>query len=471
MATDILVLMADQHRADWVGAYGADFVRTPTLDGLASEGVVFTQCVTTCPICVPARTSFLTGQYPHNFGMWRNSGCVRNVNQTYLHPLRKAGFRTALVGKSHLHPHKKADLRDAKPYMHALGWDDVLECTGPLATQTTPSMLTDWMKACGTYEIFLEDYRKRKEAKPKQALWPSPLPDGKHMDDFIAQTAVDYVEQSDRSQPLHLFVGLGGPHDPWDPPQRFDTYRSEDMPPPLPRDVAPDWLTGPALRHHEGLMSGNEAVTPEDWLRVRALYSGRVEHVDHCLGRVLEAWVNARGRDTWILFWSDHGEMLGDKGRTHKEVFYRASVRVPAIIRPPEPQARQIVCDGLCSITDLSATVLDMAGCGDPGPNVFGRSLLPALDDPGCIGSGAVVSEIYDRTMIFDGRWKMVINSNSDLLKLFDTLEDPGETVNLVGRPDVEEVISHLRGELLRFLLRSADCQYTIEDKNSLDRR
>jgi arylsulfatase len=290
------------------------------------------------------------------------------------------------------------------------------------------------------------------------------------MDDFIAQTAVDYIERSDRSQPLHLFVGLGGPHNPWDPPVRFDTYRSEDMPAPLPRDPAPDWLTGPALRHHEKLMGGNAAVTSEDWLRLRALYSGRVEHVDHCLGQVMEAWSAARGRDTWVLFWTDHGAMIGDKERVLKEVFYRASVRVPAIVRPPEPQSRQIVCDGLCTTTDLTATVLDMAGCGDPGPNVFGRSLLPALEGHERAGSPVAVSENYDRTMIFDGRWKMVVNSNSDLLKLFDTLEDPNETINLVGHPDVEGVIAHLRGELLNFLLRTSDCQYSGEEQNSLDR-
>ena len=164
MPKDILVLMTDQHRADWIGAYGADWVRTPTLDKLASEGVIFTNCQTTCPVCMPARTSFLTGMYPHNFGMWDNVGRLQDTGETYLHPLRAAGYRTCHVGKSHLHPHGGGrDLRDAEPYMHALGWDDVLECTGPLSTQSTKSILTDWMEANGIYQTFLDDYRKRSE--------------------------------------------------------------------------------------------------------------------------------------------------------------------------------------------------------------------------------------------------------------------------------------------------------------------
>ncbi len=458
MAADILVLMTDQHRADWIGAYGADWVRTPTLDSLASEGVRFTNCFTPCPICMPARTSFLTGMYPHNFGMWDNTGRLKETGDTYLHPLREAGYRTCHVGKSHLHPHGHGrDLRDAEPYMHALGWDDVLECTGPLSTQTTFSILTDWMKAEGIYQTFLDDYRKRAEHKGP-ALWPSPLPDGKHADDFMANTAVEYIEGSDRSQPLFLFVGLGGPHNPFDPPERFDTYDPAKMPPRLPSDPAPEWLTGAALEHHHRMMGHNTDVTPEQWARMRSLYAGRVEQVDHLMGRVLEAWYGARGRDTWVVFWSDHGEMLGDKSRCAKCVFYDASARVPAIIRPPsggEPQ----VCGGLTSLVDLTASVLDAAGA-KPGPNMSGHSLLGALTDPGAVGRRAVISEIHDRTMIYDGRWKMVINRANDVLKLFDRDSDPHETLNLAGKPGTEDEAERLRGELLSCLLETADRQW-----------
>ncbi len=451
------MLMTDQHRADWVGCYGATWVRTPTLDSIAAEGVRFANCITTSPLCMPARASFLTGQYPHNTGMWDNVGRVHDVHSTYLHTLRQAGYRTCHVGKSHLHPHGGGrDLRAELPYMHALGWDDVLECTGPLSTQTTFSILTDWMQDEGIYQMFLEDYRRRAEHSGP-ALWPSPLPDGKHPDDFMARTAVEYIENSNPSEPLFLFVGLGGPHDPWDPPRRFDTYRNEDMPPPLPADPAPEWLSGVALQHHQQMMRHNKNVTAEQWARMRALYSGRVEHVDYCMGQILEAWYAHRGKNTWVIFWSDHGDMLGDKSRTAKSVFYKESARVPAILRPPDG-CKPLVCEGLVSTVDLTATLLDIAGC-EPQPNVFGSTLLPAIKEPNSVGADFVLSEVHNHTMISDGHFRMVVNSNDEVLELYDLVTDPEERLNLAGRPDTEEVVERLRSALLSFLLRTAHRQ------------
>lgn len=461
MPQDILVLMTDQHRADWIGAYGADWVRTPTLDKLASEGVRFTNCCTTSPICMPARTSFLTGMYPHNFGMWDNVGRLQDVHETYLHPLRKLGYRTAHIGKAHLYPHGNGrDLRHEEPYMHSLGWDDVLECTGPLSTQNTKSILTDWMEAEGIYQTFLDDYRKRREHTGGLAMWPTPLPDGKHADDFMANTAIDYISSSDKSQPLFTFVGLGGPHNPFDAPVRFDTYDPAEMPPPLPRDPAPEWLSGPALAYHHAMMDHNRSITPDQWARDRSLYSARVEHVDYLMGRILEAWYARRGRDTWVLFWSDHGEMLGDKARTAKCVFYRSALRVPVIVRPPDGLAHGVECGGLCSTVDLTATLLDIAGCKERSPNIFGESLRPALAEPRAVGAELVVSEIGHRTMVFDGRWKMVVNRKNELLKLFDLAEDPDETLNLAGKPGTEPEVERLRADLLSFLLHTAYAQH-----------
>jgi arylsulfatase len=454
MAKDILVLMPDQLRADWVGAFGGEHVRTPALDSLASEGAVFTRCYTPSPLCMPARSSFLTGLYPHAHGQWHNRGRVREVGLSYLHALGKMGYRTCHVGKSHLYPHLEGrHLREDEDYMHALGWDDVLECTGPYATQRTRSMLTDWMEAQGIYEIFLDDYRRRREIGVNKAHWPSPLPDGKHMDDFMTRLAVEYIGASDVSQSLYLFVGLGGPHDPWDPPQRFDTFDSQSMPPPLPADPAPEWLTGVALEQQATTMKRGAGITLEDWARVRALYSGRVEHVDHCLGQVLEAWWEARGKDSWVIFWSDHGEMLGDKGLTGKSVFFEPAVRVPVIVRPPGGTSEGITVEGMISLVDITATLYDVAGCEEAPSHVFGTSLVGVFDGQEFEGRPVVLSEVQDRTMVFDGRWKAAFNSANELLQLFDTAQDRGESVNLAGRSDTNEVEERLRSELLRLLL------------------
>ncbi len=459
MPKDILVLMTDQHRFDWIGAYGAGHVRTPTLDSLAAEGARFSRCYTSCPICMPARTSFLSGMYPHNFGMWTNTGRLQDPKDSCLHSLKQAGYRTAHIGKSHLHPHGgNKDLRSEEPYMRALGWDDIREVTGPLSTRTTKSILTDFLQENGIYDLFIEDYRKRSQFGMALAHWASPLPDGKHPDDFIGQQAVDYITKSDKSKPLYTFVGIGGPHNPWDPPQRFDTYSSAEMPPALPRDPAPEWLDGPALEYHEKLMGLHKNTLPEQFARLRALYSAKVEHVDTVMGRILEAWYATRGRDTWVLFWTDHGEMAGDKARCSKTVFFESSVHVPAIVRPPGGSPKAVVCDGLISLPDLTATVLDAAG-SEPSDNVFGESVRPALGGSK-VGSSAVFSEINNCTMVFDGRWKMVVNAGGDVLQLFDLKSDPAEAVNLADKSGTSEEVERLKHELLAFRLRTDDRQF-----------
>jgi len=458
MPPDILVLMTDQHRADWVGAPGATHVRTPVIDSLAAQGMALSRCYTPSPLCMPARASFITGMYPHSHGMWENAGRIPDPRDSFLHGLRVAGYRTCHVGKSHLYPHGRgSDLREEEPFMRALGWDDILECTGPLSTQTTTSLLTDWMKEQGIYELFLEDYRRRAEVGMNRALWPSPLPDGKHPDVFIAQLAADFIQRSDTGRPLYLFVGFGGPHSPWDPPQRFDRYDPGSMPAPLPRDPAPVWLGGAALEHHQEMMSLNPDISADQWLRVRSLYSARVEHVDSLMGRGLEAWTARRGTGTWIIFWSDHGEMAGDKGRCSKSVFYEGSVRVPAIIRPPGG-ACPPAFSGLTSLLDLTATILDAAGCGRDLPNVFGRSL--ASDPQGWEGRRAVFSEVGERTMAFDGRFKLVCDSHGRTLKLFDLQEDAAESLNLAGHPAYVRTEERLRGQMLAFLLGTAHRQW-----------
>ena len=460
MPKDILILMPDQLRADWLGCYGADYMDTPNIDRLASQGAVFSRCLTSCPICMPARSSFLTGMYPHNHGQWKNVGRVHDVQETYLHALRSQGYRTCHVGKSHLHPHGgQKDLRTEEPYMNALGWDDVLECTGPWSTLTTTSILTDWLKENNLLETFVEDYKERRKAGARN-LWPSPLPDGMHPDDFIAQTAVDYIHDSNQEQPLCLFVGLGGPHSPWDSPKRFDHYDPNDMPAPLPADPPPDWLKGSARTHHEAMMNHNADVTPEEWARIRSLYSGRVEHVDSCFGKVLAAWENTRGEDTWVLFWSDHGEMLGDKQRTSKGVFYESSSRVPAILRPPGGNPERVVCDALIGLTDLTATVLEAAECKPPSRNVFGKSVLEVFTEANSVGSSTVFSEISNRTLIHDDHWKMVLNSANEVLTLFDIEMDPTESMNLAGRSDTGETVARLRETVLSFHLRTACHQF-----------
>ena len=456
MPPNILILMPDQLRADCLSCAGHPIVKTPSIDRIAAEGIRCERAYTTSPVCMPARSSFLTGLYCHNHGQWANYGQLPDTADTYLHHVREAGYRTAHIGKSHLYGHGGQHLREREPYMRALGWDDIHEVTGPHATCTTDSIMTDHWRRKGCLDTFREDYRRRDEAG-WVATWPSPMPPGETLDDFVGRTATEYLAGYNRNEPWLTFVGFGGPHEPWDPPAEWlAMYDWKHMDSARPVASPDAWLPPAAAEHQHRLQTADPCYTPEVQARIRALYYAKISHIDGWIGRIWRV-VEQRGwaDNTAIIFWSDHGEMLGDKGRYHKEVFYEPSVHVPFILRLPDRRGTGQVRRQLVSLVDGFPTILDLAGC--PARRVeFGRSLLPMATDATAPTHDAVFSEIHDRTMIRNERHKMVVRKDGEVLKLYDLEQDPGETVNRVGQDGSEPIIRDLRERLLQWHLSTA---------------
>lgn len=466
----ILILMTDQQRADCLSCAGHPIVRTPNMDRLAKEGMRFARAYTTSPICLPARSSFLSGLFCHNHGQWENVGHLPPNADTYLRHLKRAGYHTAHVGKSHLYHHEAGHhLNEARPFMRRLGWDDVLETTGPIDTMYTDSIMTDHWREAGCLDTFRNDYRRRREVGDTAATWPSPMPRGETLDDFIGRTAVEYVRGYDRAQPLLLFVGFGAPHPPWDPPADWAAkYDPAQMDAPQPVSDPGPWVPPAAATHQRKLENHSLGITPEINGRIRSLYYAKISHADWWFGQILGAF-EERGllEDTAVIFWSDHGEMLCDKGRLHKGVFYEQTARVPLIVRPARARRRGQVSHSLVSLVDLFPTILELAGC-DPRPGCFGRSLLGLFAQPDLALHDAVFGEIHERTMIRDERYKMVIDSSGAVLKLYDLLEDPHETLNLAGHPQAGEVTARLQHRLLRWHLATQRRQTLESDPSPL---
>ncbi len=453
---NILILMTDQQRGDCLSCAGHPTVQTPNMDRLAAEGVRFTRFTTSSPVCMPARSTFASGLYCHNHGQWANYGCLPETTDTYMKRLRDTGYRTCHIGKSHLYPHKGEHLSDRLPYMHALGFQDVRENTGPWATVKTDSIMTDHWRALGICERFRADYKKRREAGSVDAVWPSPMPEGETIDDFVGRTAVDYLGAYDRDEPFCVFVGFGGPHEPWDPPASWaEKYDGTQPAAPLPAPESPGWLS-PEARAYEADITGKVQASPERARTIQQLYFAKISHVDAWFGRIFET-LEQRGvlDDTLILFWSDHGERLCDRGGLFKSVFYEEAARVPFILRTPDRTNAGQTADGLCGTADAFPTLLAAAGC-EPAPS-FGRPLLEAAQDPGAAIHDAVLSEIEwggrQFTLIRDETHKLVVDGDGNAVQLFDMEADPQERTNLAGREDTEAVEARLRDHLLRLRL------------------
>ena len=439
---NILFVMTDQQRWDAMSCSG-DWVKTPALDRIAAEGVRFTQCVTTTPICIPARVTLATGRYPHNNAVWNNLQYTMPPDApTWMRTLRDLGYRTSLFGKTHLHPHR-GDLREREHLLNAYGLDDIDEIGGPRASAQVMSHMTAGWEAKGLLEAYREDYAERFDNKP-HVVRPSVLPLEDYIDVYVGQQAKRYLENYDRDEPWCCWVSFGGPHEPWDAPEPFASmYDPETMPKPVPRptedhDRPRGWLD-------YRMENDSPRFDPGDEAAMRANYAGNVTLIDDQIGQILQV-IEERGElaDTVIGFTSDHGEMNGDWGLIYKMIFLDGSVRVPLLVRTPETATNgSLVSDALAENCDLGPTFVELAG-GELEHRQFGRSLVPALTEDGG-HRDSVISEIRGEIMLMTDEWKMVLNDEGQTYLLFDRRDDPLETRNLAGLPESKAVEDGLR--------------------------
>ncbi len=454
---NILILMTDQQRADCLGCAGHPQLRTPNMDRLAAEGVRFSHACTDSPLCMPARNSFITGQRVHRHGVWGNGGELPAGYESFFLRLQQAGYYTAHIGKSHYYPHGDVHMREREPWMRRRGFDHVDEIGGPLATcWNTESRMTDRWRKKGLYEIYKQDYEKRFEHGRHKAVWPSPLPVEEHADSYVGRRAVEFMTGYDAEQPFCAFVGFGGPHEPWDAPGDYATmYDPTGTPAHIPPQAAEP---GPWVPEHAARWQtvGRRDDLTEDLIRrFRANYYGKISLIDHWFGRIFEA-CERRGfmEDLVVIFWSDHGDMLGDHGRVYKTRFYESAVRVPFIVRAPRIVSGS-VSPALTQTVDIMPTVLEAAGVPLPEDG-DGLSLWPVLRDPDADFRDAALSEVRsadsNNAMIRTERWKLAAHQDGTPYMLHNLQEDPHELSNMIGHPDCAAVQERLQARLSAML-------------------
>jgi len=452
---NLLLLMADQLRADALGCTGG-WVQTPNLDGLARDGVLFSNCVTTAPVCLPARLSLATGLYPHNTGIWSNMLFdLPPHTPTWMQVVRAAGYRTSVFGKTHLHRHR-GDLRDREDLMRAYGLDDINEIGGPRASTHVMSHMTALWQERGYLEAYREDYRDRFATCPHVAR-PSPLPLELYADVYVGQSANNYLAAYDQPAPWCCWVSFGGPHEPWDAPDEY-TARYQGVQMPAPRGMPLETGARPegqldrlARAQHDQLR-----LTPGQTEAMRRNYAGNVTLIDEQIGNILRT-IEARGEleNTVILFTSDHGEMNGDCGMVYKSNFMDAAVRVPFIVKAPAAlgvtQAGN-VCAAPIEWLDAGATLVDFAG-GTYRHRQFARSVRPLLEDTTRGIRGEALSEIANEVMLLDPSWKVALNNHGQVYLLFDLDNDRDEAINRAGDAGYRAQADGLRLRILERLI------------------
>jgi choline-sulfatase len=306
--------------------------------------------------------------------------------------------------------------------------------------------MTDAWAEAGVLEEFRHDLAARLVDGLFEAR-PSPLPVDLYYDAWIPARAIEHIDALPADGPWFCTVSFTGPHEPWDAPEPYASmFDPADAPAPLPVEPRDESAPPSSLDSQIRLAAG----MPEQSIRaLRANYAGSVALIDDQVGRLIDA-VKRRGEwgRTVVAFTSDHGEMNGDHGLFYKNNFLDAAVRIPLIVRDPRRrEGRRSAAPA--ELHDVGATLLDLAGL-DPSHETFARSLVG--DTP---AREVALSEFVGEYMVHDGCHKLVVNTDGDAALLFDEIEDPDETTNLVRDPTRAGVIAELRDRLLRTLVRS----------------
>lgn len=424
---NLLIIMSDEHAPQFSGAYGHPLVRTPQLDRLAGEGVLFENAYCNSPLCGPSRMSFMTGRHVHQVGAWDNSTPLPSDMPTWAHMLRAAGYDVVLSGKQHF--------------------------VGPDQRHGFRTQLARDLHAEHAHPIFDWAEGTRTATQP----WPSLAEAGPgttteiEVDDQAEAAALAYLRDPARQdQPWALNVSFIAPHFPFVVPERFwSLYPPEtvDLP-----DIPTGHLEGQHPVHQRLRRMFGMATFPEEQVRRgRTGYYGLISYLDEKIGRLLDA-LDERGLadNTLVVYLSDHGEMAGEHGMWRKSSFYEHSSRIPLVMRWPGtlPAGRRV--GGVVSLVDVVATMVDAANAPAAGP-LAGESLLPlARGDAGEApwkdeAFAAYLAHGVDRpmAMLRQGRYKLM-TSLGEAPELYDLDVDPGELRDLASDPAYEPVLDGL---------------------------
>lgn len=432
---NVLFIMSDQHRGDFLGADGNTWVITPNLDKLANQGIMFKKAYSSTPSCTPARTAIFTGLSPWNHGML---GYMRDASQQYECEMpslfAENGYITHAVGKNHFGPPSKTTHGYQNVKLEE-AWHSTLDVD------------------------FKCDYQKWfEEVAPKLDLnatglgyvdhrggIPFQFADSLHATHWTAERAIDFLmNHQNSSSPWFLKVSFQRPHPPFDPPKRWlERYESIEIPLPNVGDWANQKFKNKAgsLKESPNASSG---IYPDDEIieSIKA-YAAGLSFMDEQIGRILDL-LKETGQleNTIILYISDHGDMMGDHHMWRKCRPYEPSVRVPFIVRWPEAlnieSDRGKDCSKLVELRDIFPTLADAANIDIP-VKIDGNSVLKLISAPDTqwrqmlgLEHSRCVEEDNAWVALTDGRYKYIYFTLTGEEQLFDLKKDPFELNDLI---------------------------------------
>ncbi len=494
---NLVFIYTDEQRADTMAAYGNHLIETPTLNRLAGESVIFDNAYCTQAVCTPARSSILTGLYPHANNCFTNTRSLSPDVRCLPEYLPQGKYATAHIGKWHIGDELFAQhgfdewvgTEDGYHPYYSEGrdpntWSDYKKY---LVAQGFPPVTTRSTVACMS-----EQFTKAR---------------------FVGRKTAEYISKN-KSHPFVVYANFLEPHMPFYGP-RNDQYDPEDVPLPSNFEARPGpdqhlkyrlfyeaWKRygfGRLQNIQSEITTAPEVEFPlkteAHWKRLIANYWGLVSMVDAAIGDILTAIENSGiEEETIVVFTTDHGDMMGSHGMLNKMVQYQECVRVPLMIRVPGGGKKRKRFKNPVSQVDLTATCLELLGEPFPKEHMHGRSLRSAMIDAQSLEEDHVFIEWngsdsgfgnYDRTadgvmperllegvdgetewaavedpirtVISPEGWKLNVSPGGFGSELYNLHDDPGEWCNLIRDKDMDKIVKNLLGRLKEWQERTGD--------------
>jgi uncharacterized sulfatase len=434
---NVLLVMADDLNND-MGTYGHKLVRTPNIDRLARRGVRFDRAYTQFPLCSPSRVSLLTGLRPDTTGVEDLQTDFRKLHPdvvTMPQMFQRNGYAVARVGKIYHYGNPgdigTSGLDDPK------SWDLVINPRG-IDKDEEPK---------------LTNYTPTRGLGSSLSYYISPARDEEHTDGKVATETIGLLEKF-KDRPFFIGAGFYRPHCPFIAPQKyFDMYPLERIPaPPLHPEAAaqvplPAWFTIPP---NWGLTELQQRET------IRAYYAS-ITFLDAQVGRLLDALDRLALTDnTIVVFMSDHGYLLGERGQWMKQMLFERSARAPVLMAGPGVQARGRSSNRVVEFLDLYPTLAELSGLTPP-PGLHGRSLVPLLKNPGAAWKHPALTQVVRGPVATGFRGYSVRNEKWRYTEweegkrgteLYDEEDDPSELRNLAADPKHAKVVAEMQALL-----------------------
>lgn len=445
---NILFLMDDQHRGDWIHAAGAQWMITPNLDHLAREGVLFRRAYSSVPSCLGARAALLTGLSP-----WGHGGLgYTPIPERFVHEkprmFTEAGYRTHAIGKQHF-----------TPQTNYHGYQTVELGEPNYSRMEHIPEYEQWFAARTGGQ---SPYPGNKSGNDQRGAMHYAFDEKLHESNWTADRAIDFLRATPRDTNWFLKVSFHRPHAPLNAPKRwYDRYEGVEIPPPAVGKWARGWYGSQQTSFQKDPDATRGVVPAEELRETRRSYAAAISFVDEQIGRILEA-LEQRGEleNTLILFTSDHGDVMGDNLLYRKTYPVEGSANVPMILRWPAQfglkAKRGQVRSELVELRDVLPTFLDAAGLPRPAA-MEGTSLLDAVQDrpwrPTLDLEHASCYQSKDGWVaLMDARYKYIYYTITGDQQLFDLKQDPQELRDLAAENDSAALVKRWREQMVQHL-------------------